>query len=125
VRSLGYVAEADVPVLYNGARSLLYPTLYEGFGLPPVEMMACGGAVVASTAPPIVETVGRKACLIDPTDEAGWRQALLRVCQDDDYWGELRQGVEELARPFTWERCASDTVAAYARALASPARKAA
>jgi alpha-1,3-rhamnosyl/mannosyltransferase len=118
VHYLGYVAEENVPLLYNGARALLYPTLYEGFGMPPVEMMACGGAVVGSTAPSVVETVGRKACLLDPADQDGWRQALLRVCQDEDWWQELRQGAEEVARPFTWEQCAAQAREVYRRVLA-------
>jgi alpha-1,3-rhamnosyl/mannosyltransferase len=119
VRYLGYVAEETVPLLYNGARALLFPTLYEGFGMPPIEMMACGGAVIGSTAPAVVETVGRRACLLDPHDEDAWRQALLRVCRDEEWWSELRQGVEEIARPFTWEQCAADTLAVYRRVLSA------
>src|SRR5262249_48463556 len=121
VRSLGYVADADVPALYNGARALVFPTRYEGFGMPPIEMMACGGAVLASTAPTCVETMGRHAHLIHPDDEAGWRDALQRVCGDDDWWLSLRAGVEEVARPFTWEQCALDTLAAYRKVLSGSA----
>jgi len=110
---LGYVADAHVPALYNGARALVYPSLYEGFGLPPVEMMACGGAVLASTAGAVVETVGAKAHLIDPGDVGGWRHALVRVVTDDDWWHQLRDGAEEVARPFTWEQCARDTLKVY------------
>ena len=85
--------------------------------MPPVEMMACGGAVLASTAGPIVETVGKKAHLTDPNDFDGWREAMLRVCTDQDWWLDLRRGVEEVARPFTWEQCALDTLAVYDRVL--------
>jgi alpha-1,3-rhamnosyl/mannosyltransferase len=125
VRHLGYVADEDLPVLYNGARALAYPSLYEGFGLPPVEMLACGGAVLASTAAAVAETAGPKAHLIDPLDVAGWRKALRRVCADDDWWTQLRRGAVEAARPFTWERCAADTLRVY-RALvdvAAPTRQ--
>jgi alpha-1,3-rhamnosyl/mannosyltransferase len=114
---LGYVAEHHVPAIYNGARALVYPSLYEGFGLPPLEMMACGGAVVASTAGALVETVGPRAHLVAPEDEDGWRAALTRVVEDDDWWRELRQGVREVARPYTWGRCAADTLRVY-RSLA-------
>jgi glycosyltransferase involved in cell wall biosynthesis len=114
---LGYVDEAHLGVLYNGARALVFPSRYEGFGLPPIEMMACGGAVLASTAGSIVETVGRQAHLTDPDDLDGWRQALLRVCTDQDWWLGLRRGAEETARPFTWEQCALDTLAVYDRVL--------
>jgi glycosyltransferase involved in cell wall biosynthesis len=109
----GYLPEADLPAVYAGARALVFPSFYEGFGLPPVEMIACGGAVPASTAASIVETVGAKACLIDPRDADGWREAMLRVCRDDDWLAELRHGAEEVARPFTWEACARETMRAY------------
>jgi len=113
VQHLGYVPEAQLSVLYNGARALAYPSLYEGFGLPPVEMLACGGAVLASTAPALVETVGAQAHLIEATDVDGWRDALLRVCTEDDWWRWLRTGAEEAARPYSWERCAAETLAVY------------
>jgi alpha-1,3-rhamnosyl/mannosyltransferase len=118
VHHLGYVPEGLLSVLYNGARALVYPSLYEGFGLPPVEMLACGGAVLASTAPALVETVGAQAHLIEATDIDGWRDALLRVCTDDDWWRWLRTGAEEAARPYTWERCAAETLAVYRRVAA-------
>jgi alpha-1,3-rhamnosyl/mannosyltransferase len=117
VRRLGYCKDAEMSALYSSARALVFPTFYEGFGMPPVEMMACGGAVLASTAEAVREVVGGKAHLTDPRDEDGWRKALVRVCTDDDWWKSLREGAEEAARPFTWERCAADTLAAYRRAL--------
>jgi alpha-1,3-rhamnosyl/mannosyltransferase len=113
VRHLGYVADQFMAALYNGARALVYPSLYEGFGLPPVEMLACGGAVLASTAAPIVETVGGQAHLIPAQDIDGWRDGLLRVVEDDDWWMSLRHGAVEKARPFTWEHCAAETLKVY------------
>ncbi len=95
----------------------MFPSFYEGFGLPPVEMLACGGAVLASTAGAVAEVAGRKAHLIDPDDADGWREAMFRVATDDDWWRQLRRGAEEAARPFTWERCAAETRAAYERVL--------
>lgn len=113
VLHLGYVAEKHLAALYNGARALVYPSLYEGFGLPPVEMMACGGAVIASTAAALVETVGDWAHLVDPEDVDGWREALIRVIEDDDWWYSLRRGVVKAASSFTWEQCAADTLKVY------------
>jgi alpha-1,3-rhamnosyl/mannosyltransferase len=110
---LGYAAEDDLPALYCGARALVFPSHYEGFGLPPLEMMACGGAVLGSTAGAVVEVVGARAHLLDPSDQDAWREAMQRVIVDDDWREELRRGVCEVARPFTWERCAEATYDVY------------
>jgi alpha-1,3-rhamnosyl/mannosyltransferase len=123
VRRVGYVPEEAVGALYNGARALAFPSLYEGFGLPPLEMMACGGAVLASTAAALVETVGPRAHLIEPLDVDGWRAALLRVTTDDDWHRELRRGTEEVARPYTWEACAETTLGVYRKLTARPAEQ--
>jgi alpha-1,3-rhamnosyl/mannosyltransferase len=93
------------------------PSLYEGFGLPTVEMLATGGAVIASRIGPHRETCGAAACLVEPEDEGGWHDALKRVLTDDDWRQRLRSGAVEAARPFTWERCAADTLRAYHAAL--------
>jgi alpha-1,3-rhamnosyl/mannosyltransferase len=117
VLRLGYLPDEALAAVYNGARALAFPSLYEGFGLPPVEMLACGGAVLASAIPPVVETAGAAAQLVEPLDVAAWRDALRRVCEDDDWWRSLRRGAVEAARPFTWEQCAADTLAGYRRVL--------
>ena len=109
----GYLPEKSLAIVLNGARALVYPSLYEGFGLPPVEMMACGGAVICSTAGALVETVGARAHLVAPSDEDGWREALRRAAADDDWIAELRRGATEVVRPYTWERCAAETLAVY------------
>jgi alpha-1,3-rhamnosyl/mannosyltransferase len=131
VRHLGYLADEYLGVVYNGARALVFPSFYEGFGLPPVEMLACGGAVLASTAGAVAETVGSRAHLVEPEDTDGWRRALARVLEDDDWWQGLRRGAVEAAGPYTWERAAAETLGVY-RALTgagaggrAPARKAA
>jgi alpha-1,3-rhamnosyl/mannosyltransferase len=117
VLHLGYLPDRHLPLLYNGARALVFPSHYEGFGLPPLEMLACGGAVLASTASALVETVSGQAHLVAPDDADGWRSALTRVLTDDDFQRSLCQGAEESARPFTWERCATRTWQVYQQAL--------
>jgi alpha-1,3-rhamnosyl/mannosyltransferase len=128
VRHLGYVPDRYLAALYNGARGLVYPSLYEGFGLPPVEMMACGGAVLASDIDALAESTRGQAHLIDPRDEDAWQRALARLIQDDDWWLRLRRGTISASRIYTWNRCAADTLAVYrlvaARASASRARAA-
>ena len=114
----GYLRERDLAAVLNGARALVYPSFYEGFGMPPVEMMACGGAVICSTAGALVETVGSRAHLVEARDVDGWHDALRRVAVDDDWHAELRRGAVDVARPFTWERCAADTLAVYRRLCA-------
>jgi alpha-1,3-rhamnosyl/mannosyltransferase len=112
---LGYVADRYVAAIYNGARALLYPSLYEGFGLPPLEMMACGGAVLTSTAGALVETSGGRSHLLPPDDVLQWRDAMARLLRDEDWWRSLRQGVEEAVRPYSWENCARQTWQVYRR----------
>jgi alpha-1,3-rhamnosyl/mannosyltransferase len=117
VRHVGYVPDGDLAAIYNGARALLCASFYEGFGLPPVEMLACGGAVLCSTAAALVETAGPCAHLVDPRDADGWRAAMRRVVEDDDWWLSLRRGAVAATRPFNSERAAVETWAAYRRAL--------
>ena len=113
IRWLGYLPDHYFPALYSAAHALLFPTLYEGFGMPTIEMMACGGAVIASNIPPIAETVGTHAHLLDPHDTDAWRNAMLRVCTDRDWWQSLRNGVQSVAQRFTWTHCAQQTLHAY------------
>jgi alpha-1,3-rhamnosyl/mannosyltransferase len=117
VRWLGYVADDRFPALYSGARAMVFPTQYEGFGMPAVEAMACGCAVLASTTGAVAEVVGGRAHLIDPADEGGWRDAMLRACTDGEWLGSLRAGAEAHAARFTWARCAKQTLQAYRKAL--------
>jgi len=116
VRHLGYVGDEELPALYNGARVLAYPSHYEGFGLPPVEMLSCGGCVIASTAPALREVLGNHAVLISPLDEDGWRDALHKAITDDDYHAQLRQGGSAFAGRYSWARCAEHTWQVYRKA---------
>lgn len=127
---LGYVPDADLPGLYAGAEALLYPSFYEGFGMPPVEAMACGTAAVTSTADAVREVVGRHALTIDANDFAGWRDALARAATDRDYLAEYRRRGPAHAATFTWSACARTVYGVYRKVLGTgeataPARRAA
>jgi alpha-1,3-rhamnosyl/mannosyltransferase len=117
VRHLGYVDEADLPGVFNGARTLLFPTHYEGFGLPAAEMLACGGAVIASSTPTVAEVFGGCGTLIDPNDLDGWREAMMRAIQEPEWLESLRPGGTKRAAEFTWANCARDTLTAYRAAV--------
>lgn len=117
VRYLGYVADADLPGLYAGAVALFYPSHYEGFGLPPVEMMACGGVSVVSTAASVREVVGAAAPLIEPTDLPAWRDAMKRAITDPDALAAYRKLGAVNASRFTWENAANQTHAVYQSVL--------
>jgi glycosyltransferase involved in cell wall biosynthesis len=121
---LGYTDDRHLPGLYAGARALLFPSHYEGFGLPPLEMLATGGAVLCSTAAAVREVVGRHGHLVDAADVAGWRYALARAITDNDWLDAVRAGGRERAAAFTWERCAAATAGVY-RELLEPTRQAA
>jgi glycosyltransferase involved in cell wall biosynthesis len=114
-RFAGYVADADLPALYSAARVFAYPSLYEGFGIPPVEAMACGTPVVASMAGALPAVLGDAALLVDPYDEKALAEALQAAADDQ---GTLRRrGLERAAR-YTWQRAAQETWAVYEEAVA-------
>jgi glycosyltransferase involved in cell wall biosynthesis len=117
VRHLGYVSEADLPAVYNGARALLFPTFYEGFGLPAAEMLACGGAVIASSTPAVAELLDGCGTILDPNDADAWRLAMMDAIEDADWLQHLRLGGLNRAAEFTWANCARDTLVAYRAAL--------
>lgn len=109
----GYVAEEDLPRLYGGARAFVYPSRYEGFGLPVLEAMQCGAPVITSDVSSMPEVAGGAALLIDPDDVGGLADALARVLSDDALAADLsRRGIARAAG-FSWERCARETRAVY------------
>ena len=112
-RFAGYVPDDQLPALYAAARVFAYPSLYEGFGIPPLEAMACGTPVVASTAGALPEVLGDAALLVDPYDEEALTGAIRAAAQDN---GNLRRrGLERAAR-FTWQRAAEQTWRVYEEA---------
>jgi len=113
----GYVPEADLPALYSGADLFVFPSLYEGFGLPPLEAMACGTPVVCSNAASLPEVVGDAAITVDPYDVEGLAEAMQRVLTDTGLREELREKGLARAKRFTWERAAKETIAVYRKVL--------
>jgi alpha-1,3-rhamnosyl/mannosyltransferase len=116
---LGYTDDRLLPGLYAGARALLCPSYYEGFGLPPLEMLGAGGAVIASTAAAHREVLGEHAHYVEANDLAGWRTAMARAISNTDWLAELRRGGREHAATFSWSRCAASTADVYRTVLGS------
>jgi len=113
VHFTGYVAEGDLPALYSGASVFVYPSLYEGFGIPPLEAMACGCPVVTSNCSSLPEVVGDAALQADPNDVMQITQAMERVLTDEALAQEMRQKGLRRAEQFSWRRCAEETIAVY------------
>jgi alpha-1,3-rhamnosyl/mannosyltransferase len=100
-----------------GATTLIYPSIYEGFGLPPLEAMACGVPVICSNVSSLPEVVGDAGILIDPSDETGLRQKLLMLIEDPGQRDAFAVRSREQASSFTWEKCAQQTVNVYRRLI--------
>ncbi len=113
IRFLGDVAEADLPALYSGAMLFVFPSLYEGFGLPVLEAMACGVPVVCSTTPALLETAGDAALMVNPLDVQALAQVMLRVLTSTELRHDLSQRGRQQAARFVWERAAAETLQVY------------
>ncbi len=109
----GPVPDEDLPALYSAAEVFVFPSLYEGFGLPPLEAMACGTPVVASHAASLAEVLGDAALLFDPQDEEAMAEAIVRAMTDPNLRESLRARGLERASRFTWERTARETLNVY------------
>ncbi|MGQ9630788.1 MAG: glycosyltransferase family 4 protein [bacterium] len=109
----GFVDSGDLPGLYNLAEVFVWPTLYEGFGLPPLEAMACGVPVVTSNTSSIPEVVGDGALKVNPRDPGEIAEAISCVLGDRSLRDSLRKKGLERAKGFTWEECARRTVEVY------------
>ena len=116
----GYVLPAEMPALYNAAELFVFPSLYEGFGLPVIEAMACGVPVVASNLSAIPEVAGEAALLVDPRDVDQLCDAMERVLHDKRLQGALRRRGLERAQGFSWERAARETIAVYQETAGKP-----
>jgi alpha-1,3-rhamnosyl/mannosyltransferase len=117
LRVLGQVPDDALPALYSGALAVLYPSLYEGFGLPVLEAMQCGAPVIASTDPAIREVAGDAALLLDPHDPGAWKEAMRNAQSNPEWRQPMRERGLARAREFSWERTARLTRAVYDEAL--------
>jgi glycosyltransferase involved in cell wall biosynthesis len=116
----GYVPAEDLPRVYNLARVFVYPSLYEGFGLPPLEAMACGVPVVTTGVSAMLETVGEAAVLVPPQDEQALVEALLSVLEDDSLRQNLALAGPIQAAKYSWKNSALATIEVYRRTLSLP-----
>jgi glycosyltransferase involved in cell wall biosynthesis len=112
----GYVADEDLPALYRAASAFVYPSLFEGFGLPPLEAMACGTPVVTSSVSSLPEVTGDAALLIDPKDEQALAGALMEILNNQRLRAELREKGIAQAGKFTWRDAAEKTLRLYREA---------
>jgi glycosyltransferase involved in cell wall biosynthesis len=116
VRFLGYVTDFDLRALYSAATVFAYPSLYEGFGLPVVEAMACGCPVITSRVSSLPEVVGEAGLLVEPTDVADIARALSAALGDRELRRKLRMAGLQRAAQFSWERAARETIRVYEQA---------
>lgn len=117
-RLIGYVADDVLACLYSVCTALVWPSFYEGFGLPPLEALACGGPVIATSATSVPEVVGDAGVLLDPLDTEAWTAAMRRMVEEPE-WREqwLLRGPQRAAQ-FSWSHCAQQTLRSYRAAIA-------
>ena len=118
VRTIGYVDDDTLARLVAAARLLVYPSLYEGFGLPPLEAMASGTPVITSNVSSLPEVVGDAGIQVGPHDADALREAMGKLAEDDGAWEALRSAGLARASRFSWARCARETLAIYRQVLA-------
>ncbi|HSV36318.1 MAG TPA: glycosyltransferase family 1 protein [Ramlibacter sp.] len=121
-RILGYLERGELAAVTAGALTLVYPSLYEGFGLPPLEAMGCGVPPITSNASSLPEVVGDSGIMVHPDDTDALREAMLSMACDPGLRACLSAKALTRAAQFSWERCAAETAAAYRRAAASTSR---
>lgn len=122
VRFLGRLPDEELLLLYNAARVHCYPSLYEGFGLPPLEAMACGTPTVSSNVSSIPEVVGDAALLVDPHDASALAEAIWRLLSDEDLHQHLALKGLDRAHQFSWEKAARETLGVYRQLTSARAR---
>jgi glycosyltransferase involved in cell wall biosynthesis len=117
VHFTGYVPYEHLPHFYNACKVFVYPSLYEGFGLPPLEAMSCGTPVITSNVSSIPEVVGDGAILINPFDTEELKNSLENVLEDEKLYKDLAERGYERSRSFSWQNTASKTLKVYEEAF--------
>jgi glycosyltransferase involved in cell wall biosynthesis len=113
----GYVPESDLAALYSGALAFVYPSFYEGFGLPPLEAMQCGIPVITSNNSALPEVVGEAGIMLNPKDTDGLCDSMLQIYNQPSLRATMSLKSLAQAKKFSWERCTQETLAAYRAAL--------
>lgn len=123
IRRVGYISDAQLPGLYRRAAAMVYPSLFEGFGMPPVEAMACNCPVICSDRGSLAEIASPAACIVDPENTNQMSDALRRITLEPHFGDTLRAAGLKHAAKFNWSRAAAATLAVYERFKRSPDRR--
>jgi glycosyltransferase involved in cell wall biosynthesis len=115
----GYVSDEDLCGLYSSCRAFIYPSIYEGFGLPPLEAMACGAPVISSNIPSITEVLGDAARLVSAMDVDALTRTIIDLWENADQRRRLSEAGQARAAEFSWDRTARQTLEVYGAALRS------
>ena len=118
----GFVPEEELVWWYNAAEALVYPSVFEGWGMPVTEAMACGRPVIVSDVSSLPEATGDTGLCLPPDDAVVWTEGLARCIHDGAWRAEQGQRARDRARRFTWARTAEQTVACYRKSLGDEQR---
>lgn len=117
ILKIGFVDEEDLPYVYNLATVFIFPSLYEGFGLPPLEAMACGCPAIVSNTSSLPEVVGDAALKVEPRDDKGFANAINKLLEDEEMRNQMINKGLIRVKEFSWDKLAEDTVTVYSQVM--------